>query len=144
MSLHFSVKTFSDVVETLLMWFGFCLPFNLHSVHLLWVKTEQQQDPRTVYHFLFKRPTQTAHPQSLQRPRWSQAPTADLQNMMFFILMLTLKHLEINSQNISACVWGHRQIPHTCGWCIWGQAYTCWWNKTPLREEMEEGSSLII
>lgn len=36
---YISVKTFSDVVETLLMWFGFCLPFNLHSVHLLWVKT---------------------------------------------------------------------------------------------------------
>lgn len=27
------------MVETLLMWFGFCLPYNLHSVHLLWVKT---------------------------------------------------------------------------------------------------------
>lgn len=37
---YFSFKKFSDVVETLLMWFGFCFfPYNLHSVHLLRVKT---------------------------------------------------------------------------------------------------------
>lgn len=36
---YISLTKFIEVAETLLAWFGFCLTYNLHGVHLLYGKT---------------------------------------------------------------------------------------------------------
>jgi len=80
--------------------------------------SEQQQDPRTVYHFLFKRPTQTAHPQSLQRPRHDQGPTPGLKYLMFFIRHPDAHTKTPLDQHFSMCVRAQTDPSH-----LWGDAF---------------------
>lgn len=80
---------------------------------------------------------------------WSQGPS---QAWKTWCSSYGFKHddahtktpLDQYPKHFSMCVRAQTDPSHLWGGCIWGQAYTCWWNKTPLREETEEGFSLII
>lgn len=122
MSLHFSVKTFSDVVETLLMWFGFCLPFNLLSVHLLWVKTVNSNKSQELCTISFSKDQHKQHTLSpFSAPDMITGPKPGLKNMMFFIRhpdAHTKTPLDQYPKYFSMCVRAQTDPSHLWGGCI--------------------------
>jgi len=78
------------------MWFGFCLPFNLHSVHLLWVKTVNNNKIQELCTISFSKDQHKPHtlsPFSAPDMIRAQHQAWNTWCSSFGTLMLTLKHL---------------------------------------------------